>query len=346
MRGGGSDGRVNARRAGWWRTCCTSLALLAACVANCGGQSSSAKHAGGAGAGASGGANPAATPVAAADFGHVLSLAYCKIAPCCQARGFSFGPLACETAVQNQVDALLSKDLADPDVAFDENAAGACVEAYKKLVIGCTDRTLEDAALAACGPVLHGTVPEGGACMTDLGCAAAPGVPYPACDGGVCIAGLGRGLDSAVHAKRGEACAGTCQQYSSGVGCDSGSVDGTAPPDAGACYLNEGLYCTGQFVCAEVPKLGEPCPDFVCAADSYCDVDTCVAARATGFCAGPDECLHTAYCDESVQMCTPREPNGASCIYDDQCESENCEENVCSDWSVANTLACEGEISI
>jgi hypothetical protein len=310
------------------------LVLAAACsLVGCKGKSESGDDGGG-------GHASTAVPVAASSFGQSFATAYCAIGACCQREGYAFTS-SCEATVKAYVDSRVTESLQKPGVSFDEASAGTCVEAYGAAVKACTDRKLSDAVDDACQHLFRGTVPEGGACTTDQACADIPGVSYVQCDTGVCKRGTNSSAGSEVHAKLGEPCAYTCEEDEFGLGCSSGSGT-TTPQSMAGCYQNDGLYCTKAFVCAPLPKAGESCPEYVCALDSYCNGSTCVARTATGPCPNYDECLHTSYCDDSTQMCTPLKANGSACNLSDECSSDHCAEDACREWSVASASACAG----
>ena len=205
----------------------------------------------------------------------------------------------------------------------------------------CTDQQLGGALDDACEHVFRGTVPEGGACTANDSCADIPGASYVECDTGVCKPQSDFLGSSTVHAKLGEACAYTCEEDEFGSGC-SGSSGTTTPQSTAGCWQNDGLYCTRAFVCAPLPKVGEACPEYTCAADSYCNGSMCVAGVSTGPCPNYNECVHTSYCDNATRMCIPVKANGAACNQSSECISDNCQEKVCREWSVASAASCAG----
>jgi hypothetical protein len=338
---GGSKGRRlsawRARTLGLW---CAVLSAYA--FAGCKGESTTSGGPGN-GSGASATTATPSAPVAAADFSQTFALDFCKIGPCCQNAGFSFGPKSCEDTVKTIMDAAIQARLSEPGVVFDATAAGACADAYRALVVACNDQSLEDAANTACQNVFRGTVPEGGACMNDDACAPVPGVEYMECDNGICTRGDVGVTD--IRAALGEPCSETCEtDNSGGSGCQTSGSANPSQSAAGACFKNDGLYCNDAFVCAALPKLGERCPEYLCEADTYCNGSICVAGIATGPCPDYDECLHTSYCDDTTQMCTPLKANGTTCNYDGECSSGTCVNDVCSQFSIASPQSCAGLI--
>jgi hypothetical protein len=288
----------------------------------------------------------AAEPVPVASFGSSFADAFCQIGNCCEREGYAFVASTCKTTMKAYVDAIVNEELADPGVTFDDAAAGDCIEAYRKLVTGCTDRSLGDATETACQGIFRGTVPEGGACMVDAACAELPGAGYVTCDTGVCTHRVDD-FNTTPRAKLGEPCSSSCEEDGNGFSCSGGGggAGSGPPPGAGACYKNDGLYCTQAHVCAAVPKIGEPCRDgYVCETDSYCNGSVCVASIATGPCPGYDECLSTSYCDDTTRTCIPQKSNGSACNGDFECVSDQCEGDVCRDWTVANPSYCAGVV--
>ncbi len=338
MNGGGTIDGV--RRVVVWRgRAFGALVALGACsLAGCKGESST-------GGGGSGGSTSTAAPIASADYPDAFAKAFCAIGPCCQREGYAFTQTACESGFEAAIAAEVSNYLAVPGVEFDEDAAGACMQALRAAVIACTDRVLLDAEQTVCVQVFRGTVPEGGSCTANAACAPIPGAGEVSCnDKGVCARGNVTGLDTTLHAKLGEPCAGTCESNLNGSSCEGFGTKSGAPTGDPACYRDDGLYCTDAFVCAALPKVGESCgAHSECSADTYCSGGVCVAAMASGPCEF-DECLHTSYCDTTTNMCTPRKANGAACKQDRECSSGNCD-GVCHDWSLARGDRCSGSIN-
>jgi len=309
------------------------LSWLLACAAlACNGESTTK--------GGSDGNEPGAgTPTAAESFGSAFAAAYCQIGPCCQKEGYAFVPASCEATMKAYIDSAVNEQLAHAGVAYDAAAAATCIEAYRRVVTACTEPSLNDALNRACEGVFYGTVPEGGACTADDACADIPGASYVQCNEGVCTAERDL-VDPTQHAKLGEACYGDCE---TGNGCSSGGRSvSIMPTSQAACYKDEGLYCTSQYVCAALPQIGEKCPDYACARNSYCNGDVCVASTASGPCPDLDECLEGSSCDYTTRMCIPLKANGSPCNYDAECASDKCDSELCRDWSVASTSTCAG----
>ncbi|HTQ03453.1 MAG TPA: Dickkopf N-terminal cysteine-rich domain-containing protein [Polyangiaceae bacterium] len=320
------------------------MALFVQALVSCKGESTTK------GGNASGTQSTPQTPVAASDFASSFASAFCAIGPCCQSQGYAFTGSTCETTVTAFMNSAVTAALSEPGVVFDESEGAGCVDAYRKAVMGCTDRTLGDATNTACQNVFHGTVPQGGACTTDSACAEVPGVPYVQCNEGLCAPGGDDfGVSDSVHAMLGEPCTSSCEEDGSGgYGCSSSGSSTSAGPPAGAggCYRQDGLYCTDAYVCAPLAPVGASCEGFECAIDSYCSLSTglCTAGVASGPCPTFEECVHTSYCDESTQVCVPLKANGAACNYDSECVSANCMGDTCREWSIADPGTCAGLI--
>jgi hypothetical protein len=337
--GGRARGRFEAGRRvrAVGRAAGAGLLLLASAAAagGCGGKSET-KGGGAANWGAS-----TALPVAAEDFTASFTNAFCKIGPCCEREGYPFTPLTCETAMKAYLDSVVNREVADSSVVFDAVAAGACIEAFRKDVTSCTDSALDAATVTACEGVFRGTIPEGGACTEDAACAEVSGAAYVYCDYGICARG---GDGTPAHAQAGEPCNETCESEDNGFGCSGGGGAGSGPPaGAGACFKNDGLYCTSAYVCAPLPQRGESCRGgYVCTDDSYCDGATCVARTATGPCPTYDACLSTSHCDSSTRLCQPLKDNGAPCAEGSECASLRCDDGLCHEFTVANANECAG----
>lgn len=288
---------------------------------------------------------PSGTPVAAQGFGQKFADAYCAaLGPCCAREKYAFTQATCVETSKAYLDAAVSKIVAYPGVAFDEAAAGACIELYRAAAQACTDRTILRGD-NACDDIFRGTVPEGGRCSEDVECAAVQGASYVECDTGVCTRSTAEdtGGPSDVHAKLGEPCSMSCELYQNGWGCSGGAA---MPTTTNACWAEDGVMCTSAGVCVAVPAVGAACPDYVCSKDAYCNLTTrvCTAGTATGPCPNNEECLSTSYCDVDTQMCIPIKANGASCNYSNECQSGNCDGDICREWSVASTSSCSGLI--
>lgn len=284
------------------------------------------------------------TPVAAASFGQKFADAYCGgIGSCCTREGYAFTEATCVQNAKAYLDAAVSELTRYPGIAFNESAAGDCIALYRAAAQACTDRAFLNGDDKACSHIFQGTVPLGGHCSESAECADVPDAPYVDCDAGVCTRPTGDDFTASdVHAGLGDKCGLSCEHVgSSGQSCSS-SQQSLATHDA--CWAEDGLFCGQTGLCQALPAVGAPCPDYVCAKDAYCDLTTkvCTQGTATGPCPYYEECLSTSYCDSDTKTCIPIKADGAACNYGDECQSDNCEGDVCRPWSIANAATCAG----
>lgn len=284
------------------------------------------------------------TPVAAQGFGQKFADAYCgAIGPCCAREKYAFTESTCVEAAKALLDAAVAEYTSYPGVVFDEAAAGDCIELYRAAATACTDHTLLDGD-NACQEIFRGTVPEGGHCSENVECAEIAGASYVECDAGVCTRpSVENTTPSDVHAKLGQPCNMSCEKELNGWSCSGGPA---SPTTNQACWKEDGLICTGAGVCVALPEIGAACPDYECRTDAYCNPNTrvCTAAVASGPCPSYDGCVSTSYCDSDTQMCIPLKANGGVCNSSTECQSGNCDGDVCREWSVASTESCAGRL--
>jgi hypothetical protein len=102
------------------------------------------------------------------------------------------------------------------------------------------------------------------------------------------------------------------------------------------CWLDE--ECSGgrcnswdscPGVCADAAPEGEPCDSFEenCEAGLFCVEDACVAYPGpldlgTSCHTWPDWCTYPYHCDGQSLTCEERRPEGAACVWDDECQPE------------------------
>jgi hypothetical protein len=322
-----------------WRTWGAVLLTLGIVAPGCKGESTQSDDDSG-GKGGTGGV-PSGTPVSSNGFAQKFATAFCDaIGPCCMRGGFAYTASSCTQAAEAYLDAAVSESLRYPGVSFNESAAGDCIAAYSAAARACTEPAVLDGYSSPCHNIFKGTIAVGGHCSKDGECIQSDDA-YVECDAGVCTNMPDEFISVGdVHGKLGDTCGASCAHDGGSTSC---SYVGTPASNKG-CWEEDGVYCTSQSVCATVPKLGEACPDFSCAADTHCDPATkrCVASSATGPCPSYTECLHTSYCDSDTQMCIPQKANGTACNYDSECLSANCEGDVCREWSIARASTCAG----
>lgn len=251
-------------------------------------------------------------------------------------------------------------------VAYDADAAGDCLEAFKSASCDVTSESSRDEP-AACADAIKGTVIDGGTCFTNQECVSGSCTEAPTCTMACCM-----GTCDATRAEVaiGGTCNGTTGACVEGSFCDSATTTCTAlRAVGGACTANSqcgyGLFCPEAGTCADAPNRGAACPDQYCAdLGDRCSAatTTCVAlakigeACASGFaglfdCQQPLTCNQTTlvcgnppvageaclficatgnYCNAN-DVCEAQKPNGQACQGDDECSSSYCDDaNLCA----------------
>jgi hypothetical protein len=244
--------------------------------------------------------------------------------------------------VQAFISATMSQYANNPNVVYDEAAAGTCIDAYRTVLSACTNRDLSKQLNTACDNIFRGTVPLGGSCGTTTECAK-PATGGVSCTTAVCtVTPSYSSPTSEPHAVAGQACTETC----SATGASGSICGGYSAPDGGAaayCWTNDGLACSSAKICEAAPGVGQTCIDMsYCATDAYCLNGKCVASQATGPCPSGRECLSTSYCDYTTKQCTPLKQNGEACNQGSECLAGQCEQDHCRNWSVATLSSCAG----
>ena len=243
-------------------------------------------------------------------------------------------------------------------IAFSEDAAQACLDAYAAL--SC-DTTMQTSALDVCADVFTGTVPIGETCAFDGECESDSCV-VPSCTGVCC---QGTCAPARTPPAIGEPCTFLCADgaYCTIEGtCAALLPAGAACSDPLACAV--GLYCAGYSAmtsgsCRAIPHLGEPCESFCAEAGAICDSGTCVEAGVRG-----DACTSSAQCSVYYECidgacatfpalgmpctsrcadgawcnsgtCEAQKPLSADCLRNDECQTHFCLRNgavgACSD---------------
>lgn len=240
------------------------------------------------------------------------------------------------------LDAFVMTQTSRPNIVFDDVAAGACVDAQRTRLASCDDREAFHAGDDACDGLFRGTVALGGSCGENYECEKVAGSSVQ-CDAGTCAV-YDDPYDYPDHTRVGEgdACNSTCSEDPYFSYCEFLEEDAAATP---TCYEGDGVVCSwSALVCVPIPKLGEPCADGKCGKDTHCEGNTCVAARASGYCGSRDECVYASYCDTATQSCLPKKANGQPCNDLFECSSAFCESDVCRDWSPATAATCAGAL--
>jgi hypothetical protein len=246
-----------------------------------------------------------------------LASAICdSFGACCTAGKFVFD----ETNCRASETALLKPEYKPSSSAatYDAHAASDCLSQLKNsLTCGAINQT---ATLEACARVFVGTLAVGQTCTpcnaARLSCAddcKAPGFcAYDSASGtNYCKS------ESAApsHGKLGDSCTVSCGDAQ----CYGGpivSFDPTPTTNEVACYKEDGLYCSGM--CRKLSAIGEDC-------------------------AYADQCESGLFCDRNVDRCAAPHPSGASCIADEQCQSDYCSNaGICSNRSVTTQQCANG----
>ncbi len=234
---------------------------------------------------------------------------------------------------------------------YDADQAEQCVNELRNTP--CDLTTMEGRALpAACARVVTGTGAMGAACFSNGECSSgACQIPScgTTCCSGTCIAATPPG-------QAGEPCAS--RPCAAGLACDNTKTCVALFAAGAPCTLGTqcayGLGCAGTpGTCKPLPKLGEACPDDLCAElGASCDATaTCAPLGLTGAacttardcspyftCAAPScapnpalgepctgLCRDGSWCDSATGACTAPQADGATCVTGLQCSSSYCD---------------------
>jgi hypothetical protein len=268
-----------------------------------------------------------------------IAVAYCEgMVDCCSASGFTEDVSTCKSTVSSVLTAALG-ELKNKKVEFNDAAAADCVDAYRNAAVSCTSRDAARSVNQVCKSAYVGTVALGGACSDSVEC-----VPDPendvTCDTGICTVQQSSSPFDDIHEKLGDNCTTTCQSSSDG----SRTCAASSTQTTGACWTNDGLVCGSNGVCVTAPTIGQSCATgSFCADGSYCEGGVCIEQTKTGSCAtSSDACASSSYCDDATQNCTPKKAAGAACDSDYECQGDNCYEDQCREWTMANAQSCAG----
>jgi hypothetical protein len=208
---------------------------------------------------------------------------------------------------------------------------------------------------AACTQVISGPGLAGDSCVSDEECqstACSKAQAAGPCDSGSCV-------NATPLGKLGEPCA--TRNCESGLVCDNTKTCAMLFTEGMACMTsdqcNYGLACDAfpTGFCRNAPKIGEACPDHLCAEiGAYCSTDgTCTALGLTGAacttsleCAPAypcntmtgtcepnptvgqpctSQCSDGSFCDFTSKICTAKLADGAACTSSGNCQSYNCD---------------------
>jgi hypothetical protein len=227
--------------------------------------------------------------------------------------------------------ATLKTDVAAGTVAYDGQAAGACIDIFKNTT-SCKQTVMGDIQQrfdATCGKVFTGSLPAGGACFFDEECANRGLCRNQTCSSNGCCAGtclarptpipLGGDCSNPLadqYCIEGTVCAanaaggGTCKApLAAGAPC--GPYDRCALPyHCGGSVdpvTNEGT-CTAPPARGQVCAMGEECDD----GRDYCDPNYVCTSRIAlgGACSAPEACVDYATCEGT---CVAKPGPNASC---------------------------------
>jgi hypothetical protein len=237
-------------------------------------------------------------------------------------------------------------------VAYDGQAAQDCLAA----VTASCDRTAPSRRLpASCDLVFAGKVADQGTCEISQECIGAycsvsctttccpgtcfgttPPAPRPALgesctNNPSCIDSY---CDATYTCVALVAAGGSCngdQQCQVGSICTSATCTLLAS-EGGACQTasdckNIGDHCGTDHTCARFALTGDMCPiGDECTPYDRCEAGVCAHGPMVGDpCGTTGQCVDASYCDQTTLMCTALLPDGAGCMYGQQCHSGSCD---------------------
>ena len=276
------------------------------------------------GCGSSSGSQGAAAVVTLEQFGEQAVKRYCaQVGACCSELSYPFDEAGCEALNGNNIVQYFNFEFF-PGAHYDAAAGQRCLDGIETPELGCAASA--DYESADCQKVFVGSVPLGGTCSLDEGCAEADGSATE-CDlpfdpnredqdpkrTGVCV--LAPPAVTSPHGKLGDACGSTC------IGsdlcltlCNDGQDCQSNVP---ACYSTDGLVCSEANVCAPMGVAGDPCQ-------------------------GSPDCATGTFCADDLH-CRPWLQEGDPCQNGLQCETNYCDK-TCTRPPVANPDFCLGHI--
>jgi hypothetical protein len=198
-------------------------------------------------------------------------------------------------------------------LTYDDDAAGACLTAYRDAACDWVDGGIGPDAV--CDDVFVGNKPPDATCHVDEECS---GDGF--CETHPCADGC---------------CSGVCRARPAPVGADG---------DCSAAPCADGLYCrldgAGGATCTAVAAPSGVCTAIDgCASGSVCDLEagTCVRLAAAGAACDPDVAIGSCagidqFCDAASSTCQPRQRDGGACASSAGCiEAAACVAGVCRD---------------
>jgi hypothetical protein len=242
--------------------------------------------------------------------------------------------------------------VSNPNVLYDANAAGTCLQTVAQFARGC-DATAEQGVDSTCRKLLVGTLPRGSACTSTQECAPDAGTAS-FCSGlfydDRVVSGTGECAamtdPSVTHGQAGDECVDTCDGTTPG-GC---IIADNSHPNAVPCFMSDGLYCPGAgLTCQPLLQLGQSCSRRSCIVGAFCDSGTCALQRSSGPCQrGADNCSSDSFCNAG--QCELKRPLGSSCQSPEWCQVNQCvpgqtdNSATCGTNSLANDKACTGNL--
>ena len=250
-------------------------------------------------------------------------------------------------------------------IHVDSGKVSACISSFQSAATSCTDLDSFFSA-SSCQSAITGTVANGGACYTDIDCAAGTCDTSAAACPGTCFAFVAAG----------QACGGPNATCAPGLACDGATpVCKLRSTAGGACPCLPGNFCDGasatcmakrstgpcanteqctlssacvQSQCAPYVGVGSACTPGAtpsepagCGIGSYCESGTskCIAWPVFGeSCAAFPVCLG-GFCDGATKVCTAPRPAGATCASPLECQKGN----YCD---IAGDKTCKAEKAI
>lgn len=266
------------------------------------------------------------------DLGDALEKALCDMAIDC-------GTIADRAECTGDLDTRqIEASVMAGKIRYDGALAARCLDAFSR---ACSVPFVDD---DSCDAVFMGTLPLGGACLSNAECASAR------CDTSACDVDAACCRGTCIEARPtipvGGKCAVADATCAKGSYCDyvtpsadsvckliESKPEGQACDGARACAA--GLFCNDETkVCARFPKRGEACvPDqYNCPyASDYCDEGTlvCTPKKAVGQpCQGFLDCVNTAECSEA-KVCVARAKEGEACVTVTCASGLECQGQIC-----------------
>jgi hypothetical protein len=253
-----------------------------------------------------------------------------RISACCNELIYPFDEAGCEQLSGNNIVQFFNFEFF-PGSHYDPAAGKRCLDGIETPEAGCSAKG--DYQSADCKQVFVGSVPLGGKCSLNAGCATADGAATQ-CDfppnsdfqedpglTGVCV--LAPPRQTGPHGNPGDACSSTCA--ASGLCATLCSAGQTCPTDLPTCYTADGLFCSEANTCVPLGVVGDPCrgsPE--CGVDTYCEIGLGRQAGRVGLC-------------QSLRQA------GDTCQNASECETQYCS-GTCMSPPVADPDFCLGHI--